>query len=636
LSIRAMSYRDAVARGKRLARSLARLAIQGGLFALVYYASHWLRFEGEIPLRNFETLLDTCAFVVLLKLAVFAPFRIIGGWRRPVTFRDFGALVEAATLSSLLLAAADFLLLPERSLPRSVFLLDWGGTIMLIGGLRAVSRLIAERYQPWLVSGSTPRVRALIVGADNAGESLLRAINRSRALPYHIVGFIDDDPRHHGTHLAGVPVLGGVAQTCALAQRHRAAEVLVAAEGLPGRRLRKLVAECRRIRVAVKVLPSYEQLIQGKLSLRARDVSIEDLLRREPVALDVADIRQWLTGRVLMVTGSSGSIGSEICRQLLQFQPAHLVLVDRAESGQFFLERELRNSGTATATTVCVADITDRARMQALFERFKPEILFHAAAYKHVPMMEAHPGEAIKNNVLGTRRLADLAHEHNLRSFVLVSTDKAINPTSVMGACKRVAELYVQALSQKSACRFVTVRFGNVLDSVGSVVPIFREQIARGGPVTVTHPEMQRYFMTIPEAAQLVIQAGTMGKGGEVFVLDMGEPLRIVDLANDMIRLSGFRVGQDIEIEYIGRREGEKLVEELHGSEEQDQPTRHPKIRTARTAPRELAAVAAAIDRLRQAAEAHPSVIRAALAEVVPEYHPTGDSAPVRLFSDAA
>jgi len=344
------------------------------------------------------------------------------------------------------------------------------------------------------------------------------------------------------------------------------------------------------------------------------------LLRRDPVKLDMQNLHRWLDRRVLLVTGAAGSIGSEICRQLLQFAPRKLVLVDRSENGQFFLEQELLELAKHTEIVVCIGDTCDAARMRGVFDEHRPDIVFHAAAYKHVPMMERNCGEAIKNIPLATRTLADLSDEFHVRSFVMISTDKAVNPTSIMGASKRVAELYVQALARHSACRFVTVRFGNVLDSAGSVVPIFREQIARGGPVTVTHPDMKRYFMMIPEASQLVIQAGAMGKGGEIFVLDMGEPVRILDLAQDMIRLSGLRVDEDIEIQVSGIRPGEKLFEELHIHGEEHVPTSHPKIMVATCNEISLGDMEVALDRLSLISNGESQQIREQLSQLVPQY----------------
>src|SRR5262245_7842199 len=439
-------------------------------------------------------------------------------------------------------------------------------TLLAAGAARALPRLL--RDDVWCLFTVPVGTPSFIVGANDSGETLLRAIRYNPALNYRVVGFVDDRPDVQRRRIGGVPVVGTGADLPELVERYRVEEVLITSGELSGREVRALVDAGRSHGFRVKVLPSYEQLLEERVVVHPRSVAIEDLLCRPSVELDIEAIRSWLTGRVLMVTGSAGSIGSEICRQLLKVRPARLVLVDRAETGQFYLEGELRRMAAHSELDVCLADLNDRQRLEALFQETRPEIIFHAAAYKHVPLMESHSGEAIKNIVLATRNLVDLADEYRSQALVMISTDKAVNPTSVMGSCKRLAEHYVQARSARANCRLVTVRFGNVLDSSGSVVPIFREQIARGGPVTVTHPEIQRYFMLIPEAAQLVIQAGAMGRGGEIFVLDMGEPVRILDLAHDLIRLSGMRVGEDIDVQIVGLRPGEKLYEELYDAGE--------------------------------------------------------------------
>jgi FlaA1/EpsC-like NDP-sugar epimerase len=422
------------------------------------------------------------------------------------------------------------------------------------------------------------------------------------------------------THIGGVPVIGVLEDTCQLAKSSNVSEVLITTGELSGRQVRQLVQEAREAGVTVNVLPSYEQLLNGTVDFCPRSVSIEDLLHREPVQLDMQALHRWIDGRSLLVTGCAGSIGSEIARQLLQFSPKRLVLVDRSENGQFFLERELLRLAPDADLHVCLADVNDSERMEAVFAQHQPDIVFHAAAYKHVPLMESHVGEAVKNITVVTRRLADLADRTGVKSFVMISTDKAVNPTSVMGTCKRVAELYVQSLAVRSRCRFVTVRFGNVLDSAGSVLPVFRDQIARGGPVTVTHPDMRRYFMMIPEASQLVIQAGAMGRGGEIFVLDMGESVRILDLAVDLIGLSGLRVGQDIDIEFTGIRPGEKLYEELTVDGETRLPTSHPKIMVAQCKRLNQEFVGSMIDSLEQSAECEHHTLRRLLKEIVPQY----------------
>jgi len=618
---------EPISRVRRIRRPILCMATLLPVFVAVYYVGYWLRFEGQLGSEQLQWFSATVAWVVAIKLFTFGWFRIDRSWGRFVTFYDLVALIQAATSSLLLTVLIDRFFLAEPTIPRSVFLLDWGATIVVLGGFRALLRILQERnWMSLLQAGqNTP---AMIVGANDAGESLLRAILRNEKMGYHVVGFIDDDARRIGTCIGGVPVVGTVAQTCQLAQRRGVREVLIATGELPGRQIRKLLDETGRHGINVKILPSYEQLISGQVAIQPRPVSINDLLRREPVQLDLGNIRQWCDGRTLLVTGSAGSIGSEICRQLLQFSPKRLVLVDRSESGQFFLERQLQQQPSGVELDVQVADVLDEKRMRRLLRECEPQIIFHAAAYKHVPLMEAHPGEAVKNIVAATRQLADLAMDCGVESFVMVSTDKAVNPTSVMGACKRVAELYVQSLAELSTCRFVTVRFGNVLDSDGSVVQVFRQQIAHGGPLTVTHPRIERYFMTIPEAARLVIQAGAIGQTGEILLLDMGEPVRIVELANDMIRLSGLEVGRDIEIEFTGLRPGEKLFEELHVRGEKRLPTRHPNITVAERKPRDADAVVTSIERLLRLADDHPEMIVELLARIIPEYEPWPQAEP--------
>lgn len=607
-------------------RHLLCAAILAPVFAVIHVGAFWLRFDGVFVPEAWKPLLATLGWCIAAKLLVFAKFRIYQGWSRYVTFHDLIALVKAATVSSLLILLADYLFTPFTATPRSVFLMDWGLTIVLIGGLRSAGRFVEESDRPTLFDlGKTP---VFIVGANDSGEALLRAIRRSPQLPYRVAGFITDDRRAVPAHIGGVPVIGTLEDTCRLATSCNVSEVLITAGRFPGHQVRRLMEEGRQAGVSVKVLPSYEQLLRGNIDLRPRQVSIEDLLRREPVQLDMQSLHQWIDGRSLLVTGSAGSIGSEICRQLLQFRPQRLVLVDRSETGQFFLERELRRLAPDRDIEVCMADVADVPRVRSLLREHRPDIIFHAAAYKHVPMMETNVGEAVKNITLATRRLADLADQADVKSFVMISTDKAVNPTSVMGTCKRLAELYVQSLSQESSCRFVTVRFGNVLDSAGSVIPIFREQIARGGPVTVTHPDMRRFFMTIPEASQLVVQAGAMGRGGEIFVLDMGEPVKIVDLATDLINLSGLRAGEDVELQFTGIRPGEKLYEDLQAEEETHGETSHPKIMVALCAPRELAAVARQLERLEKNANGPSSALTCLLEEAVPEYQGTREEAP--------
>jgi len=605
---------------------VAHAALLIVLFAFAHFTAYWLRFDGQLGDKELASFWPLLFWVVAIKVVVFGCSGVGQKWTKYVTFHDFVALLQAASLSSVIIALFDYIIVPESNVPRSVFMLDWAVTIVLVGGLQSVGRILAERELPsFMTIGRTP---VLIIGTNATGELLLRAIRRDATLAYRVVGFIGETAKNALSSIEGVPILGTLEQTGELAKRMNVREVLITAGELPGKQVRQLIDDARQHNVAVKVLPSLTQLLRGQVDLRPRTVAIEDLLQRDPVKLDTRELHRWIDDRVLLVTGSAGSIGSEICRQLLRFSPKKLLLVDRSESGQFFLERELRRLRPDANIEVCMADINDGMRMNAIFNQQRPEIVFHAAAYKHVPLMEDNAGEAIKNIPHSTRIVADLAHRFGAKSFVQISTDKAVNPTNVMGACKRVAELYVQALAGHSKCQFITVRFGNVLDSAGSVVPIFREQIAAGGPVTVTHPEMRRYFMTIPEASQLVIQAGAMGKGGEIFVLDMGEPAKIVDLASDMIRLSGLQLGQDIEIEFVGIRPGEKLFEELHVEGEMHLPTSHSKIFVTQSTAKKLDDIKADLDCLMNVTHCPNDEIRDELRKIVPHFSPrsAGDS----------
>ncbi|MEX0612945.1 MAG: polysaccharide biosynthesis protein, partial [Pirellulales bacterium] len=525
-------------------REIKQLVMSAAVFfpllAATYYAAFLLRFAGQPGPQMLDVYFVTLLCLIGVKWVTLLWFRLHQGWTRFVGFHDLLILGQAVTCGSLGMTLVDAMCLPHVTIPRSIILIDWGATLLALGAVRALPRVV--RHGAWHAIAPGKGTPSLIVGANDSGEALLRAIYCNPALTYHVAGFVDDRKALLGCRIGGVPVLGTCADLPQLAELFGVEEVLITSGELPGKQVRRLVGDADAHGFRVKVLPSFEQLLAGRVAVRPRQVAIEDLLRRDSVELDLDGLRGWLAGRVVMVTGSAGSIGSEICRQLLKLRPAKLVLVDRAETGQFFLERDLMqlvatvsshvdcglrhpegtqdrglsvlnprsrapsNCGHPQSTMIDVrlADLTDPNRLAAIFAETRPEIIFHAAAYKHVPLMESQCGEAIKNIVLATRNLVDLADEYEARALVMISTDKAVNPTSIMGSCKRLAEHYVQARSTGANCRLVTVRFGNVLDSSGSVVPIFREQIARGGPVTVTHPDIIRYFMLIPEAAQLV------------------------------------------------------------------------------------------------------------------------------------
>jgi len=578
-------------------------------FALAY------NFHLEPPWFT-EMYLPMLPFVVAMKLLVFGLWGEYDTWWRYVSLRDLLRIVGASYVSVLMFIFGYFgaewtyallseggILFPEFR--QSVFLLDCASTIAVVG-------------EP------AKRTRLLIIGAGNAGETLLREILRMPEGRYEVVGFLDDDPRKQGVRIHGVRVLGTCEQIKEICEEYEVEEILIAIPSATRKQLRRVISLCEGTNLRFRTVPGIDELIDGKVTVsQIREVRIEDLLGREPVQLDLELVAKYLQDKVVLVTGAGGSIGSEMCRQVARFSPKRLVLVEQAENPLFEIERELRQKFPDLDIAPYIADICDAKRIRRIFKTERPAVVFHAAAHKHVPIMEAHPGEAVKNNILGTKTVADAAAEAGVEKFVMISTDKAVNPTSVMGCTKRVAEMYIQELSHRSKTQFVTVRFGNVLGSSGSVVPIFKEQIAKGGPVTVTHPEMCRYFMTIPEASQLVLQAGAMGEGGEIFVLDMGEPVKIVDLARTMIVLSGLRPGEDIEIVFTGVRPGEKLYEELLIAGEDVLPTRHEKIGIWKQRRedwdricRGIAELAAMVD------EASADEIRAKLAEIVPEYDP--------------
>ena len=610
-------------------RSVVKL-VHAALFVAAYFAATAIRFDFAIPPENWTLFTNSLLFVVVVKLVCFSLAGSFHGWMRYVTFHDLITLLRASTVSSLAVIVADHFLTPRESIPRSIVLLDFLLTVLMIGSVRSIGRLGREQLLPFLrmrfikEAGFRP---ALLVGASPLGIQIARQIHARPSLKTRIVGLLDSDDLLHGRRLGGILVLGAPANIAAHAEAWNAKDVYMAGGALSGRSLRELVDRCREAGLKLKVVPQLDDFLDGSAvgpaGLRLRDLDINDLLRREPVKLDESSVNDFIRGRVVAVTGAGGSIGSEICRQLLSYEPRALILVERAENNLFQIDRELERCRGATVVIPFIGDVTDEPRMRLLFEQFRPEVLFHAAAHKHVPMMEANPGEAIKNNSLGTKLVADLAHEFQLQGFVLISTDKAVNPTSVMGVSKQLAERYVHALSQFSTTRFVAVRFGNVLGSVGSVIPVFQEQIRAGGPITITHPDMRRFFMTIPEASQLVIQAGAMGKRGEIFVLDMGEPIKIIDLARDLIRLSGLSP-HDVDIEFTGIRPGEKLYEELYFDEEQTLPTFHPKLRVAYHRPFDFAEVGQMFEELAHlACESDAVHIVRRLKHYVPEYAAT-------------
>ncbi|MBA3465634.1 MAG: polysaccharide biosynthesis protein [Deltaproteobacteria bacterium] len=548
-------------------------------------------------------------------------------WRY-MTMRDTVRIALAIALSTAvlgLLRIALPLLVGHRLvyIPFGVIAMNCVLAFLALVASRALVRLRGEaidreRRKP----GNATQFNALLIGAGEAGVIVAREIQNRPDLGLKPVGFLDDDRRKIGTSIGGLQVLGTTNDIKEIAEQKRAKRALITIANATGHQIRRITEQCRDAGLETKIIPGIYEIVGDKVNLsRIREVAIEDLLGREPVILDEDIVGSTIRSRVVLITGAGGSIGSELCRQVCRFGPERLILVERYENALFEIHRELTQAFPQVPIEPRIGDVCDEERMLQVFEASKPHVVFHAAAHKHVPMMEWNPGEAVKNNIGGTRVIADLSDRTGVERFVLVSTDKAVNPSSVMGATKRVAEIYLQALSERSSTRFVTVRFGNVLGSAGSVIPIFREQIAKGGPVTVTHPDMTRYFMTIPEASQLVMQAGAMGDGGEIFILDMGSPVKIVDLARDLITLSGLRPDEDIEIRFSGVRPGEKLVEELHADAEHADKTKHPKVFIGRIKPHNWDIVSSAVDvTLDLAQGTDPELIRKALGELVPEF----------------
>ena len=593
------------------------------LFSFIFWAAFAIRFDFSIPAIWFDSLVSNLPWILSVKLGIYYLTGHFYGWWRYVTMADLAALLRAVVLSLIALVMIDYFLLTAH-LPRSILLLDGILSIVCLGALRASWRLLRELR--WLTFGEKDRHWALLVGSDHAAGVLAHQMQSLPQSEFRIRGLLDCDPGKVGTRLGRLPILGTPEDLGKIANAHGITDVFVIAGSLPGKRLRFLMDACADAQLALKIVPPAEELFRGNSRIPTRDIEINDLLRRDPVELDSQSIGALLQGKTVLITGAGGSIGSELCRQVLKFEPRELVLVGKGENRIFFIERELQALKTQTQLIPKIADITDTRRMKQIFQEYRPEVVFHAAAHKHVPLMEANSGEAVKNNVLGTRCVAELAHQFGAQNFVLISSDKAVNPANVMGATKNLAERYVMALAERSSTRFLATRFGNVLGSAGSVVPIFQEQIRRGGPITLTDQRMTRYFMTIPEASQLVLQAAALGKGGEIFVLDMGEPVRIIDLALDMIRLSGLPE-HAIEIVFSGIRPGEKLYEELYFDDEETNSTTHAKIRSAYHRMEELADIRKAVRELAELADGPQEAILQRLHDIVPEFQSTVERA---------
>ena len=601
-----------------LARNALVMTHDLAAVAAAWALAYWLRFNLDVPGPFLRSLVVGLAWVLPVHAVVFISLGVYRGMWRYVSVRDLQRIVLAVSVAAMGVGACVFMFRLE-DVPRSVLILQPLLLVMAMGGMRFAYRAWREHQLYGGVVGEGEPV--LIMGAGDAAMMLLRELKRSQE--WCVVGLLDDEVGKRGRSLDGVPVLGGIGEVGRHAARLQVRKVIIAMPSATAGARRRAAEAAAEAGTAVLTVPAIDDLLSGRVSISSlRKVELEDLLGREEVRLDSDGLHRLLGGRTVLVTGAGGSIGSELARQIARFEPKLLVLLELSEFALYQIEQEFVRLLPGTPIACAVGDVKDAARIEGLFARHRPDVVFHAAAYKHVPLMESENAwEAVRNNVLGTLRVAAAAQRHGAAEFVFISTDKAVNPTNVMGATKRVAEMVCQGLQRADGTRFVMVRFGNVLGSNGSVIPKFREQIARGGPVTVTHPDIVRYFMSIPEAAQLVLQAGLMGKGGEIFVLDMGEPVKIVDLARDMIRLSGFSE-DDVRIIFTGLRPGEKLYEELLADGEHTLPTPHPKLRIAR-AEAALAAdgLAALLDWLEGPTQEEPAV-KQRLEQLVPEYRP--------------
>ncbi len=558
-------------------RKILLVFIDFFLVNLSVYTALLLRFEGTIPGQYINIYLQATMLITLCKLVIYYFFGMYTSLWINASVDDLIRILLAITSGTVFEYLVS--LAAEMMLPRSVYIISWALTLLLVGGSRLSSRMLRYIKNIYKMNRNG-RKRVMIIGAGDAGSMVLKELKTRGAGHYNPVAVIDDDKRKHHASIHGVPIKGGRDKIIETVKKLKIDEIIIAMPSVPRETVSEILEICKQTPCKLKTLPGVYELIDGMVTMeQLREVSIEDLLGREPVRLNTDEIAGYLTGETILVTGGGGSIGSELCRQIAHYNPRKLLIFDIYENNAYDLQNELhRKYGSRLDMEVLIGSIRDRSRLEEIFEKYRPGVVFHAAAHKHVPLMEANPAEAVKNNIFGTYYVAECAHRYNVKRFVLISTDKAVNPTNIMGATKRVAEMVIQAMDKISKTEFVAVRFGNVLGSNGSVIPLFKKQIEEGGPVTVTHPEITRFFMTIPEAVSLVIQAGAMARGGEIFVLDMGKPIKIVDLARDLIRLSGLVPDVDIKIEFSGLRPGEKLYEEIMTEEEGLQATKNKKI----------------------------------------------------------
>lgn len=592
------------------------------LFAL------YLRFDWNIPRIHIEFYYSMIIPMCILIFVTNSIFDLYSSLWRYASVNEMTATVKSVTLFTLGNFIIEFLFLHKTlgyelyRMPFSIMIISWMLNVVIIGGSRFILRIINNMEK---IEGNvkSEKKNILVIGAGDAGNLLIKELKKHSEVQGYPIAVIDDDLSKIGKKIGGVPIVGGRYKIAEVIKKYEIEEVIMAIPTIDIKDKKEIFDICKNYNVKLKTIPGIYEIVEGTVNIsKIRDVNIEDLLGRDPIVLDMKGIDKYIKGKVVLVTGGGGSIGSELCRQVAKFKPKKLIILDIYENNAYDLQMEFNIKYPNLDKEVVITSVRDRNKLEQVFERFRPDVVFHAAAHKHVPLMEANPSEVVKNNIIGTLNVAECADKYSVQRFVMISTDKAVNPTNIMGASKRVCEMIIQAINNKSRTEFVAVRFGNVLGSNGSVIPLFKRQIENGGPVTVTHPEINRFFMTIPEASQLVIQAGAIAKGGEIFVLDMGQPVKIVDLAKDLIRLSGLEQGKDIKIKYTGLRPGEKLYEELLMESEELDKTVHKKIFVGKIQHYDFEELKLKINELRQIANgSEDEKIFQAIGKLVPTYH---------------
>ncbi|MTI80473.1 MAG: polysaccharide biosynthesis protein [Firmicutes bacterium] len=602
-------------------RILLLMCCDAILINLAIIIPYIIRFDGTLTTQQLHNLYILALIATPVMLGIFYLAKIYHRVWAYASTSELLTILASVTIGSVIITAFTYMV--SSYIPRSIIILSWAFSIIFIGGSRFAWRLFVENKNNVYKSSNKENGNRsiLIYGAGDAGALVAKEYRNHYNGNQPVVGYVDDNPAKLNLTIHGFPVLGSRKDIPNILEKYSVDEIIIAMPSIPGTEISEIINQCKNLVPEIKILPGLYQLLDGNVTLNhIRPVQIEDLLGREPVNVNLGEISSYIKDKVVLVTGAGGSIGSELCRQIAHVQPQKLILLGHGENSIHKIWLELTDKFPYVPLEIIIADVRDRFKLDLVFSKYQPQVVFHAAAHKHVPLMEMHSDEAIKTNIFGTKNVAERAERANCETFVLISTDKAVNPSSVMGATKRMAELIIQNMFKNSKTKFAAVRFGNVLGSNGSVVPIFKEQIAQGGPVTVTHPEMKRYFMTIPEAVQLVIQAGAMAKGGEIFVLDMGKPVKIVDLATNLIKLSGFEPEKDIEIKFTGARPGEKLFEELLTAEEGSTSTKHSRIFVAKPLEVDTAALTEEVLKFSKREITDNNKIFMSLARIIPDF----------------